>query len=227
MNKIQKFKIPAVIIILGLIAVWFGWFNVSAKDKHWSSTTSLLELVKERSIHARVEEGGNIPNMKDVEIISKGAKNYDAMCAQCHLSPESEQTELYLGLYPQPPVFSENKHVLHDPASTFWIIKNGLKMTGMPAWGDFHTDQQIWELVAFVGQLKGMDKEKYKDLVGEGGHSHGGESHHGDSTETMKMVETDGHGHSDDLQNNHDDLLKEKTSIESEEHGHDNGGHSD
>ena len=42
----------------------------------------------------------------------------------------------------------------------------------MPAWGDFHTDQQMWEMVSFLSQIKGMSKQHYDELVGEGGHTH-------------------------------------------------------
>lgn len=149
-----------------------GSYNVSATDKHWDITTKVIELVRDRSVHAGSEDIV-APPLDNKEMIANGAKNYDAMCVQCHLAPGVEPTELSQALYPKPPIFyqDDGKHK-HSPAETFWAIKNGFKMTGMPAWGEFHTDQQLWEMTAFLQELKTMDAETYKELVGEGGHTH-------------------------------------------------------
>lgn len=160
----------AGLVLAGGLFVWMGVFNVSAAEKHWKITTLLLELVRERSIHVRAKDI-EVPVLTDKDALARGAKNYKAMCAQCHLAPGMETTELNLGLYPAPPVFHKSTHAIHDPAATFWTIKNGLKLTGMPAWGAFHTDQQIWELVAFVGKLKGMSEEVFETLSGAGEHN--------------------------------------------------------
>jgi len=76
------------------------------------------------------------------------------MCAQCHLAPGVDKSELYEGLYPQPPVF-------HKPEETFWIIKNGLKITEIPARGIYNSDEQISDTVAVLSKLKDMTPEQY------------------------------------------------------------------
>ena len=57
----------------------------------------------------------------------------------------------------------------------FWVIKNGLKMTGMPSWAD-HSDEEIWATVAFLKKLPGMTPEEYAKLImasmQHGGHQH-------------------------------------------------------
>src|SRR3546814_2741987 len=77
--------------------------------------------------------------------------------------PGVEPTEMSQGLYPQAPVLAEH----HDltPAQQFWIIKHGIKMTAMPAWGKTHPDPLIWDMVAFVRKLTGMSPTEYKQLV--------------------------------------------------------------
>ncbi len=167
--------ISATAIAGGVLFISSGVFDVSATGKHWGITTNLLELVRERAVHVRSKDI-EVPPLENTEMIANGAKNYAAMCAQCHLAPGMEATELSLGMYPQPPVFHQSdEHASHDAAATFWAIKHGFKMTGMPAWGDFHTDQELWELVAFLQQVEGMSERQYKALVGEGGHSHADE----------------------------------------------------
>ncbi|GKT12070.1 MAG: hypothetical protein ISEC1_P1044 [Thiomicrorhabdus sp.] len=190
MNLKQMSYLLIVAILAAVIFIWAGVFNISAKDKHWDITTAVLTLVRERSITVRAENITTPTNLSNPDMIAQGAKNYDAMCSQCHLAPAMKPTELNLGLYPQPPTFfdqGEAQHYHeHDPAKTFWTVKNGLKMTGMPAWGDFHTDEQIWQLVAFLSQADNMSAAEYRTLVGEGGHTHKPDMHH--TTETPKQM---------------------------------------
>ncbi|MCF6224790.1 MAG: cytochrome c [Xanthomonadales bacterium] len=165
MKKTTLLSILSSALLLVFLVIWFGLFNVSAKEKHWKITTAFLEFVRERSIEVRAD-GIEVPDLSNLDMISNGAKNYAAMCAQCHLSPTMKPTELSLGLYPQPPVFYTQEHFSHGKENTFWTIKNGLKLTGMPAWGDFHTDEQIWELVAFLNEINGMSTTEYLELTG-------------------------------------------------------------
>jgi mono/diheme cytochrome c family protein len=86
-------------------------------------------------------------------------------------------TELSIGLYPQAPVFHQREPIadqidkLAHSKEYFWVIKNGLKMTAMPAWGLSHDDDTIWAMTAFVLKLNGMTAEQYKDLVESTKHS--------------------------------------------------------
>ena len=171
MEKIKLISILSTVLLAGFLGAWLGVFNVSAKEKHWEVTTKLLEFVRERSIKVRADSI-QVPDLSNYNMISNGAKNFDSKCSQCHLAPTVKSTELSLGLYPQPPVFYKEKHSDHLPENTFWTIKNGLKLTGMPAWGDFHTDEQIWEMVAFLEKFKGMTAFEYLQLTEGNGQAH-------------------------------------------------------
>jgi mono/diheme cytochrome c family protein len=190
--------------IVGFGIIWLGLFNIAATDKHWAITNNLLEFVRERSITSNAVNI-KVPNLSDKNRIAKGAANYDAMCAQCHLAPGIKTSELYEGLYPQPPVLYEHGLENHEATETFWVIKNGLKMTGMPAWGNYNSDDQIWDLMAFIFELKNITPEEYKQMVDSGEHTHdkGG---HAESTET---VNSDHHNEGN------------KKTEQSEPHGHD------
>lgn len=179
-----------------------GLYDVSATNKHWDITTKLLEIARDRSVHS-ASENIIVPELDNIEMISNGAKNYDSMCVQCHLAPGAPQTELNQALYPKPPIFHKDIHEhKHSAAETFWVIKNGFKMTGMPAWGEFHTDQQLWEMTAFLQKMNDMTPDRYFELVGEGGHSHSDGVHFEASTKDSNHKDnkqphndTDNHGH--------------------------------
>jgi hypothetical protein len=113
----------------------------------------------------------------DESNIKQGAGNYDEMCSSCHLKPGIQSSEMFAGLYPAPPVFKLEG--IDDEQRAFWIIKHGLKMTGMPAWGASHSDNDIWALVSFLLVLPDLNQERYLELVSMSqGHSHGdGEGH--------------------------------------------------
>jgi mono/diheme cytochrome c family protein len=189
----KTIAISAIVgLLLGGVVIWFGVYNVAAKDKHLLATISFLEIVRERSINVRANDI-QVPDLTNENLIKEGAAHYAEMCTQCHLAPGLDESELHSGLYPQPPIFTD-KEYNNTPQSQFWVIKNGLKMTGMPAWSPAHTDDQIWGMVAFLVKIKELSVEEYVALsrqTGEG-HSHSG-SH---STEGVENEhKDDGHSH--------------------------------
>jgi ketosteroid isomerase-like protein len=84
-----------------------------------------------------------------------------------------DPTELSAGLSPTPPNLA--KEAPADAAEAFWVVKHGIKATGMPAWDKHMEDQYIWDIVAFVRKLPSLSAEQYQaEVAASGGHSHGG-----------------------------------------------------
>lgn len=149
-----------------------GAYNFSADSPHLAFTTYLLTSLRERSIEAGAA-GVKPPNLADSGKVIMGAGNYSAMCTGCHLAPGVQNTELHLGLYPQPPDLTKSKL---SPARSFYVIKHGIKASGMPAWGKSMEDEDVWSVVAFLQVLPTLGPLAYSDMVSQsGGHSHGGE----------------------------------------------------
>jgi mono/diheme cytochrome c family protein len=180
-----------VLLVLGGVGfVYSGIYNVAATDPHWQAVRSLLETAKTRSIRTHAAEIVAPPNLDDPAKVLMGTEHFAAHCAVCHGAPGVPKGEIAAGLYPQPPSLAAAAK-MYGPAELFWILKHGIKMTGMPAWSS-HSDDELWATVAFLRKLPAMTEQDYvKLLVGSmagGGHSHGamhdgaaGESHeHGD-----------------------------------------------
>ena len=167
--------VVAVLLLFGGF-VWSGLYNVGADDPHARPMLVLMETLRGRSIHVRSQDI-DVPRLDDPQLVLKGAGQYAAMCTGCHLAPGMEDSEIRPGLYPQPPELSK-VHV--DPREAFWVIKHGVKMSAMPAWGGSHDDPTIWSMVAFLQKLPTLSPEQYRDLVArapadeemEGGHHH-------------------------------------------------------
>jgi mono/diheme cytochrome c family protein len=170
-----------ILVAAGAAFVWFGGYNVGADVPHWAITGKIIEATRERSMTVHAEHIA-VPGSLDLpQRIADGAGLYDEMCTGCHLAPGKVDSELRRGLYPQPPDFPSEG--IDDLQTAFWVIKHGIKLTSMPAWGKSHTDEQIWTMVAFLQQIKGMTAERYRELVAKAtpeadeDHAHAGHVH--------------------------------------------------
>ena len=167
------------IAALGLIGValfvYLGIFNVAADEPHSKPVFKLMETVRERLIAERAKSI-EVPLLDDPAMITSGGADYNEMCTGCHLKPGMDNSELRAAMYPQPPDLTKVKRA--DPAQTFWIIKHGIKMSAMPAWGATHDDQRMWAMVAFLQQLPRLTPAQYQILTArsedDDGDAHGG-----------------------------------------------------
>lgn len=151
-----------LLLAVGAVAfVWSGRYDIGADAPHTRPVFALMQALRERSIRAHAATL-TVPDLTDPQLVLKGAGQYAAMCTQCHLSPAMAESEIRPGLYPQPPNLSR---VRVDPKQAFWVIKHGIKMSAMPAWGASHDDATIWSMVAFLQKLPGMSAQEYKDIV--------------------------------------------------------------
>ncbi len=151
-----------VIIIIGLLAVYSGWYNVSAVNRPSGFENWLLGTTMDNSVLSHSNDI-EVPDLKSHEMIEAGFAHYNEMCAGCHGAPGRKQTELSKGLNPPAPDLSESVQDM-TPQALFWVTKNGIKMTGMPAWGLTHSDDKIWLMVAFIEKLPGMTGSEYDSL---------------------------------------------------------------
>lgn len=156
-----------VMLLVGLAYIYTGMYNVSVSAGHSAFSRWLLDTAMHRSVATRAADI-NVPPLNDPDMVAQGAHAYDETCAICHLKPGQSPTPLHQGLMPKPPVFAaQGSHM--GTAENFWIIKHGIKMSGMPAWGESHSDGEIWALVAFVDRLQPLSPEEYRQLVEQGG----------------------------------------------------------
>jgi mono/diheme cytochrome c family protein len=162
-----------VIIILAAAAaavIFTGIYNIGADAPHSRLVYGILDGLRDRSIerHAR---GIAVPaDLNDAKRIAAGAGLYDEMCKGCHLGPGVERSELSQGLYPPAPELARGDEL--SPAEQFWTIKHGVKLSAMPAWGKTHSDELIWDMVAFIQQLPKMSAKQYKATVASAPEDH-------------------------------------------------------
>ena len=157
-----------VVLLLGAAIagafIYTGIYNIGADAPHSRLVYGLLQELREKAI-ARGARGIIVPgDLDDPKRIAAGAGLYNEMCTGCHLGPGMEPSEMSQGLYPAAPQLARGNAL--SPAEQFWVIKHGVKLTAMPAWGKTHNDELIWDMVAFIRQMPKMSPAQYKATVG-------------------------------------------------------------
>ena len=152
------------LVVTALITAYSGLVNVAASYPHAAVTKWLLHTTMTQSVKYHAKAGPPPPaGLKEME--GQGAKSFRQMCAQCHGAPGVDPDEIGKGLTPPAPDLGKEASDW-TAQELFWIIKNGVRLTGMPAWGPTHSDDQIWALTAFVLALPGLTPERYRELSG-------------------------------------------------------------
>lgn len=152
-----------VLALSAAVFVYSGYYDIAATDPHWPLTHRLLETTRTRSIEAHAQ-GISVPaGLDDPAKLAMGVEHFAAHCAVCHGAPGVPRGDIAEGMYPKPPDLAAIK--TYSDAELFWILKHGIKMTGMPSWAD-HGDDELWATVAFIKKLEaGMSAAEYGELV--------------------------------------------------------------
>jgi len=158
--------IGALAIIVGIVAlVYFcgGFYNVAAAVEDPKPVSWALTRVRQASVD-RHSAGLKPPmSLDDAAALQAGARAFrERGCVNCHGAPGVEWAKFSEGLRPDPP---DLKDVVNErePRELFWVIKNGVNMTGMPSFGAIEVpDNEIWSIVVFLKKLPTVTPEQYK-----------------------------------------------------------------
>lgn len=173
MNILKSILVIAVVAGLsGAAFIYSGLYPMGADDPHTAIVYSVLETTRERAIE-NASSDIEVPNLEDPDLLLSGGADYNAMCVSCHLQPGVKSSDMSIGLYPKPPNLAENEadksHEHGDELSQarkhFWVIKHGIKASGMPAWGLTHDDKRIWAMVAFIQRMPSLTAEQYQIIT--------------------------------------------------------------
>lgn len=157
-----------VVLLLALAAfagvfIYAGLYNIGADAPHSGFVYNALQELRERSIDSRARNIRAPADLHSPKRVAAGAGLYAEMCTGCHLGPGVEKSELSQGLYPRAPELARGTDL--TPAQQFWVVKHGVKLTAMPAWGKTHSDALIWDMVAFLQAMPKMTPEQFKAAI--------------------------------------------------------------
>jgi len=164
-------KIPKSILwtflILIVLSLAYGTVLIrrgfSAKDQPSSLETALARTARDWAIPASGKAAKN-PFPSTAENLSEGREHFADHCATCHANDGSGNTEIGQNLYPKPPDMRLAATQNMTDGDIFYIINNGVRLTGMPGWGDSHGNDDTWKLVLFIRHLPQLSDQEKKDM---------------------------------------------------------------
>src|SRR5262249_3072205 len=167
MRFIWGFLTALILLVVGALGVTFlGAYNVAANVPDSPAVAWLLSTNMKRSVVSHASAITTPARLTDQQA-RDGARIYKETCVYCHGAPGKDPGDIGKGLNPEPPYLPDTV-ARWSSAQLFWIIKNGIRMTGMGSYGTVHNDDEIWSLVAFVQRLPNMTPEQYKQLAAAG-----------------------------------------------------------
>jgi mono/diheme cytochrome c family protein len=146
-------------VIAVLIGVYSGFPNVAATKPENKIIDWFLNVTKDNSISKQAQKI-TAPSLEDSSKVAMGFNHYNEMCVTCHGAPGRKPDELAQGLNPSPPNLALSTRDM-DPSEIFIVIKDGIKMTGMPGFGPTHSDSEVWAMVAFLKRLQTLTPDEY------------------------------------------------------------------
>lgn len=165
-------SVVALILVGAATFVWSGWYPMGADDHHHPLTYKLITILRESSIERAAQDVEVPADLDRPDRLLAGGADYNDMCAGCHLKPGKNESDFSLGLYPSPPNLTQAGTSMDTVEKAnqrrFWIIKHGIKASGMPAWGPTHDDERIWNMVAFLQRLPELSQQQYQILTARG-----------------------------------------------------------
>jgi mono/diheme cytochrome c family protein len=169
--QLRRQLLIAAMVVLAIGAIpaamalflYSGVYDIGADVPHTKPVFWLISQFRDRSVAVRAAQITPPADLAAPSRIAAGAGLYDSLCTSCHLAPGMKKTDLSRGLYPKPPQLAFGTDL--TPAQEFWTIKHGIKLTAMPSWGRTHSDDEVWDLVAFIRKMPDFDKGQYQAAV--------------------------------------------------------------
>lgn len=171
MRILAAIGVLAIIVGIGAIVFFLGGFySVAGTAEEPAVVTWALTRVRTASIdhHAHDQPPAAF---SDAASVQAGAKAFATHgCTGCHGGPGVKWAKFSEGLHPDPP---DLKDIVdhRTPAQLFWVVRNGINMTGMPSFALAGVkDDEIWSIVAFLKKLPGVSEADYKTWTAGAAH---------------------------------------------------------
>lgn len=144
------------------VVVLAGLYNVAAIHQHTWPVYKLLDFALHRSVQVRAD-AVDVPPLAEPALMEKGFLIYRDKCVQCHGAPGVPRDDIGQGMLPLPTNLVETARG-KPPGYIYWVVANGIRMTGMPAWGFRLDARDLWAVVAFVERLPELSPGAYAEM---------------------------------------------------------------
>jgi mono/diheme cytochrome c family protein len=185
-------------VLVAVVVIYAGVINMAANQTPSALEKEIGETLYEHSMEKRAKDEKNPYSADDEQALAEGLDHYRENCVICHGAPGVPTSEIGKGLNPPAPMLDiEDVREMSD-GQIYWTVENGIRMTGMPAFGPTHSRDEIWKIVAFVRnlpQLTAAQKEALRSSVEEEEHHHHEEEESTPATQTQTQTRPHTHTH--------------------------------
>lgn len=165
-SKKRLLWIGLLLVATPVLVAWSGLVPIAASGGHWGPVGWFLHWTMHNAVRTQ-SLGIAVPphlDLDDPDLVRQAAGHFATGCAPCHGAPGGDAAVVFTNMMPKPPGLVEPV-AEWDDAELFWIVKNGIKYTGMPAWPAPQRDDEIWAMVAFLRALPGLSADGYRALA--------------------------------------------------------------
>lgn len=160
---ISTLAILAIAVVIAAGVLFFRG-GVSSRGTPSAMETMAAREIRHMAIPAKARKQQN-PVPRSPENVLDGMLHFADHCAICHGNDGSADTMIGKGLYPKPPDLRQEQTQKLSDGEVFWIIENGVRFTGMPAFGGQHGGQEdSWKLVQFIRHLPQLTPEERMEM---------------------------------------------------------------
>ena len=153
-------------LMVGAVGLWYVVNRgVSAREQPGRVEEFVARRVRNMAIGRRAKSLTN-PVEQSVEVLAEGRAHFADHCALCHANDGSGNTETGRGMWPKAPDMRLAQTQNLSDGELFWIIENGIRFTGMPAWGTGTKEgaSASWHLVHFIRRLPKLTPEELVEM---------------------------------------------------------------
>ena len=160
--------LATVVLVLGIGA--FAFLKIAAGGFSAKTEPTAIEKFAARSARRFAVPGSAKSRRNPVpytaEVLSEARAHWASHCAACHANNGSGDTEMGRNMYPRAPDMRQADTQNLSDAELFFIIENGIRLTGMPAWGagTAKSEEDSWKLVRFIRHLPQVSEEEVREM---------------------------------------------------------------
>ena len=170
----KKFLFGIIIgIFLPFVGGYFFVINGGMPVSTSSPPLPMEKFIARKALRAAIkgETGKTSPIAPDETNLLQGAKVYVNQCAVCHGLPQQHKSPIALGLFPRPPQLFDDDGVTDDPVGqTYWKVKNGIRLTGMPGFEKSLTDSEMWSVTLLLSNADKLPNSVKNSLASQATH---------------------------------------------------------
>lgn len=159
-----------IAVVVALVLPFIGVFDMTA-----TGSKNILDWWGGTNLESTIEKRAPKTTIPKTAKVDAGFKHYRATCLHCHGAPDAQREGWAKSMLPIPPELWHEEHQKSPEGELYYVISNGIRMSGMPAFGPEFSEGDIWNMVAMVKHLPQLsDQEKQQLQKTVAGYDHGG-----------------------------------------------------